>query len=89
MNKPCTTWLIFCLLGILSIPIIGCGGGSMAASTPQVAGTPSITWNPPATMQYGSPLSDVELNATASVPVTLSTHPPPARSSRQDPRSSP
>ena len=68
MNKPCTTWLIFCLLGTLSIPIIGCGGGSMAASTPQVAGTPSITWNPPATMQYGAPLSDVELNATASVP---------------------
>ena len=47
----------------------------MAASTAPVAaakvpvtGTPSITWNPPATIQYGAALSDVELDATASVP---------------------
>ena len=33
-----------------------------------MTGTPSITWNPPATIQYGAALSDVELNATASVP---------------------
>ncbi len=40
----------------------------MAASTAPVTGSPSITWNPPATIQYGAPLSDVELNATASAP---------------------
>jgi hypothetical protein len=72
MNKPCTTWLIFCLSGILSIPIMGCGGSptasKAAASTAPVTGTPSITWNPPATIQYGAALSDVELDATASVP---------------------
>ena len=68
MKKPCTTWIIFCLLGVLSIPIMGCAGGSMAASTAPVTGSPSITWNPPATIQYGAPLSDVELNATASAP---------------------
>ncbi len=37
------------------------------AGTSPVTGTPSITWNPPATIPYGSALSDVELNATASV----------------------
>ena len=42
--------------------------GQCAASTAPVTGTPSITWNPPATIQYGAPLSDVELNATASAP---------------------
>jgi hypothetical protein len=68
VDKPCTPWLVFCLLGMLSIPIMGCGGGSTAASTAPVTGTPSITWNPPATIQYGAALSDVELDATASVP---------------------
>ena len=68
MNKPCTTWLVFCLLGMLSIPIMGCGGGSLAANKAPVTGSPSITWNPPASIQYGAALSDVELNATASVP---------------------
>ena len=72
MKKPCTTWLIFCLLGTLSIPIMGCGGSptarTTAASTAPETGSPSITWNPPATIQYGAPLSNVELDATASVP---------------------
>jgi hypothetical protein len=40
----------------------------MAASTAPVTGSPSITWNSPATIQYGAALSDVELDATASVP---------------------
>ena len=53
---------------MLSIPIMGCGGGSIAASTAPVAGSPSITWNSPATIQYGAALSDVELDATAGVP---------------------
>ena len=53
---------------MLSIPIMGCGGGSMAASTAPVTGSPSITWNSPATIQYGAALTDVELDATASVP---------------------
>jgi hypothetical protein len=67
MGKPCTSWLVFCILGMLSIPIMGCGR-STAASRAPVTGTPSITWNPPATIQYGAALSDVELDATASGP---------------------
>jgi hypothetical protein len=31
-------------------------------------GTPSITWNTPAAIQYGTALSNVQLNATANVP---------------------
>src|ERR1700734_2516052 len=68
MHKSCKPCFAFCLLGMLSIPIMGCGGGSMAASTAPVTGSPSITWNSPASIQYGAALSDVELNATASVP---------------------
>jgi hypothetical protein len=77
MGKPCTTWLVSCLLSLLSIPIVGCGGGSITAKTAEstapanpapVASTPSITWNTPAAIQYGAALSDAELNATASVP---------------------
>jgi hypothetical protein len=68
MHKSCTPCFAFCLLSMLSIPIMGCGGGSMAASTAPVTGSPSITWNSPATIQYGAALSDVELDATASVP---------------------
>jgi hypothetical protein len=66
MDKPCTPWLVFCLLGMLFIPIMGCGAPT-ALSTAPVTGTPSITWNPPATIPYGAALSDVELDATASV----------------------
>ena len=47
---------------------MGCGGGSIAASKAPVTGSASIAWNPPASIQYGAALSDVELNATASVP---------------------
>jgi hypothetical protein len=39
-----------------------------ASSTAPVTGSPSITWNSPATIQYGAALTDVELDATASVP---------------------
>jgi hypothetical protein len=68
LNKSCTPWFVFCLLGMLFIPIMGCGGGSIAANKAPVTGSPSIAWNPPASIQYGAALSDVELNATASVP---------------------
>ena len=68
MHKSCTPCFAFCLLAMLSIPVTGCGGGSMAASTAPVDGSPSITWNSPATIQYGAALSNVELDATASVP---------------------
>ena len=42
------------------------GAAASAAPVP-VPGTPSITWNPPAAIQYGAALSEVELNATANV----------------------
>lgn len=37
--------------------------------------TPTITWPTPAPMTYGAPLSDAQLNATASVPGTFSYTP--------------
>ena len=39
--------------------------------------TPTITWNNPADIIYGTALSATQLNATASVPVSL-TYTPPA-----------
>lgn len=49
-----------------------------AASTdtaPGPATTPSITWNTPAAIPYGTALSSVELNATANVPGTFAYTP--------------
>src|SRR6185503_7760614 len=36
-----------------------------------IKGTPAITWNAPAAIVYGTPLSATQLNATASVPGTF------------------
>ena len=38
--------------------------------------TPTITWNPPATMLFGTTLSSTQLNATANVPGTFQYTPP-------------
>ena len=38
--------------------------------------TPTITWNNPADIIYGTPLSDAQLDATASVPGTFVYNPP-------------
>jgi hypothetical protein len=38
--------------------------------------TPTITWNTPASITYGSPLTATQLNATASVPGTFVYSPP-------------
>lgn len=37
---------------------------------------PTITWPPPSTMQYGTPLGAAQLNATGSVPGSLTYSPP-------------
>ncbi len=42
----------------------------------KVKQTPTITWNPPATMLFGTRLSSTQLNATASVPGTFLYIPP-------------
>jgi hypothetical protein len=42
-----------------------------------VPGVPQITWNPPASITYGTPLSATQLDATANVPGTF-TYAPPA-----------
>jgi hypothetical protein len=42
-------------------------GSTAPASPAPVTSTPSVTWNTPATIQYGTALSSVQLNATASV----------------------
>jgi hypothetical protein len=39
-----------------------------AASTTPAPNKPAITWNTPAAIQYGTALSNVQLNATANVP---------------------
>jgi hypothetical protein len=38
--------------------------------------TPTITWNPPATIPFGTNLSTTQLNATANVPGTFAYTPP-------------
>jgi hypothetical protein len=38
--------------------------------------TPTITWNPPAAINFGSALSSTQLNATASVPGMFAYNPP-------------
>jgi hypothetical protein len=38
--------------------------------------TPTVTWNAPAAIAYGSALSGIELNATASVPGAFTYNPP-------------
>jgi hypothetical protein len=73
MGKPCTLCITFCFLG--AVFIMGCGGaatantaaGSSTTNTAPTPGTPSVAWKTPATIQYGTPLSETELNATANV----------------------
>jgi hypothetical protein len=62
---------IFCLL---CLSMAGCGGSSAASSsvTPE---TPLITWATPTPIGYGTALSAIQLNATASVPGTFSYSP--------------
>jgi hypothetical protein len=62
------------LLGILSIPILGCGG-STGSNTSPIPGAPSITWSAPAPIQYGVALSSAQLDAAADVPGTFTYSP--------------
>jgi hypothetical protein len=76
MNISYTPWVVSCLLGMLSIPIMGCGGSTTANTAPGAVTSsttvaPSIAWNTPAPIPYGSALSSVQLDATASVPGTF------------------
>jgi hypothetical protein len=48
----------------------------VSSFVPAAAGTPVITWQTPAPILSGTPLSAVQLNATASVPGTFSYSPP-------------
>ena len=45
------------------------------ASGPGAINVPIITWNPPATISYGTALSSTQLSATANVPGTVSYTP--------------
>jgi hypothetical protein len=75
MNILYKPWVVSCFLGLLSIPIMGCGGSTAAANTTPDAVTSSITWNTPAPIQYGTALSSVQLDATGSVPGTFAYAP--------------
>jgi hypothetical protein len=74
MHIPYKPLVVSCLLGMLSIPIMGCGG-STASNTSPSPGAPSITWSTPAPIQYGAALSSVQLDAAANVPGTLTYSP--------------
>ena len=68
MHIPYKPAVVSCLLGMLSFPIMGCGGSAGSNNTPASPGAPSITWSTPAPIQYGASLSSVQLDATSSVP---------------------
>ncbi len=50
---------------------------STGPGTPPATTTPSITWNTPASIPYGTALSGVQLNAVANVPGTFAYTPTP------------
>jgi hypothetical protein len=56
-------------------------------AAPTATNTPSILWNQPGAIEYGTPLS-TQLDATASVPGALSTHQLPGACSKLEPRRS-
>jgi hypothetical protein len=74
MHIPYKPLVVSCLLGMLSISIMGCGG-STASNTSQGPGAPSITWSIPPPIQYGAALSSVQLDASANVPGTFTYAP--------------
>src|SRR5258707_905412 len=64
----------------LSVPFAPTDSANSAAATKRVSiivgqGTPVITWSAPAGITYGSALGMTQLNATASVPGTLTYDP--------------
>ena len=67
MHVPYKSLVVSCLLGMLSIPIMGCGGSAGANATSPSPGAPSITWSTPAPIQYGAALGSVQLDASANV----------------------
>ena len=54
----------------------GYSPSAVAAATYAIVQTPTLTWAPPAAISYGTPLSGIQLNATASVPGTFAYNPP-------------
>lgn len=65
------------LMGLLliSISILGCGGGSPAQAASSVLVTPTITWAAPFDVLQGTALTATQLAATANVPGTFSYSP--------------
>jgi glucuronoarabinoxylan endo-1,4-beta-xylanase len=59
---------------LASASILGCGGGGGSSSGPPPT-APKITWATPAAITYGTPLSSVQLDATANVPGSFSYSP--------------
>ena len=75
MHVPYKSLVVSCLLGMLSIPIMGCGGSAGANATSPSPGAPSITWSTPAPIQYGAALGSVQLDASANVAGTFTYSP--------------
>jgi hypothetical protein len=74
MHIPYKPLVVSCLLGMLSILIMGCGGSTGANTSPS-QGAPSISWSTPAPIQYGAALSRAQLDASANVPGTFTYTP--------------
>ena len=73
-GKRLTGILFFVLEVWLSGVVTGCGSSSGGSSTP-VKTTPTVAWATPAPITYGTALSSVQLDATASVPGTFTYSP--------------
>ncbi|HTV04907.1 MAG TPA: choice-of-anchor D domain-containing protein [Acidobacteriaceae bacterium] len=73
-----TAFLLSLCAGII---LSGCGVSSSTSGSSQITGasgqktTPTITWNTPAPITYGTPLSSAQLDASASVPGTFAYSP--------------
>jgi hypothetical protein len=80
LNGPCVVTGYSTALGSHTLTATAtdkAGRTSSATLTYTVAPvTPTITWNPPATMPFGTKLSATQLNATANVPGTFAYTPP-------------
>ena len=61
--------------GTYAVAISAGGSWGTTAALTNLKGTPVITWTNPADIAYGTPLTGIQLNATANVPGSFSYTP--------------
>jgi hypothetical protein len=67
--------LIASIVTVGVLALTGCGSNYKAATPPAAKTTPTLTWNTPAPVAYGTALGSTQLNAFASVVGTFSYSP--------------